>query len=70
MTPRMFVSRLVQYASSDKALSTNVRFRWEYQPGNELFVVYTEERDTLTPTRYPELESRTFIIKINRLFRF
>jgi hypothetical protein len=70
MTPQMFVSALMQYASSDDALSTNVRFRWEYQPGSELFVVYTEQRDTLTPTRYPDLETRTFIIKMNRLFRF
>ena len=70
MTPRMFVSALTQYASSDNALSTNVRFRWEYQPGSELFVVYNEQRDTLTKTRYPDLESRTFVIKMNRLFRF
>ena len=70
MTPRMFVSALAQYASSDDALSTNVRFRWEYQPGSELFVVYNEQRDTLTPTRYPDLESRTLVIKMNRLFRF
>ena len=32
-------------------------------------MVYNEQRDTLTP-RFPELENRAFIIKINRLFRF
>jgi len=31
--------------------------------------VYNEQRDTLTP-RYPALENRAFIVKINRLFRF
>jgi TolB-like protein len=69
-TPTMFVSALVQYNSSNNALSSNVRLRWEYQPGSELFVVYNEQRDTLTPQRFPELENRAFIIKFNRLFRF
>ena len=69
-TPTMFVSALVQYNSSNSALSSNIRLRWEYQPGSELFVVYNEQRDTLTPNSLPELENRAFIIKINRLFRF
>ena len=69
-TPTMFVSALLQYNSSNSALSTNVRLRWEYQPGSELFVVFNEQRDSFTPQRFPELENRTFIVKINRLFRF
>ena len=69
VTPLMFVSALVQYNSSNDSLGTNLRFRWEYQPGSELFVVYNEQRDTLAP-RFPELENRAFIVKINRLFRF
>ena len=69
MTPRMFVAALVQYSSSSSSLSTNLRFRWEYQPGSELFVVYTEGRSTL-PLRGTDLESRGFVVKINRLFRF
>jgi hypothetical protein len=69
-TPTMFVSALIQYNSSNDALSSNVRLRWEYQPGSELFVVYNEQRDTLTPQRFPELENRAFIVKFNRLFRF
>ena len=55
--------------SEADALLTNVRFRWEYQPGSELFVVYNEERDTLS-RRFPALSGRSFIVKINRLFRF
>ena len=39
VTPRMYVAALVQYSSSTTSLSTNIRFRWEYQPGSELFVV-------------------------------
>ena len=69
VTPLMFVSALVQYNSSNDSLGANLRFRWEYQPGSELFVVYNEQRDTRT-RGYPELENRAFIVKINRLFRF
>jgi hypothetical protein len=66
----MFVSALLQYNSSNNGLSANIRLRWEYQPGSELFVVYTEQRDTLAPRAFPQLENRAFIVKINRLFRF
>jgi len=69
ITPRMFVAGLLQFNSGINSLGTNFRFRWEYQPGSELFVVYTDERDTLTP-RFPTLENRAFIVKITRLFRF
>ena len=69
LTPHMFVSALFQYNSSIKTLSTNARLRWEYQPGSELFVVYSDGRDTV-PKGYPELMNRAFVIKIDRLFRF
>jgi hypothetical protein len=69
MTPLMFTSALIQYNSSTNRVSTNIRLRWAYRPGSELFVVYNEERDTLSP-RFPDLQNRAFIIKINRLFRF
>jgi hypothetical protein len=69
LTPRMFVSGLVQYGSRDGAVGSNVRFRWEYEPGSELFVVYNESRDTLQPG-FPDLQDRALIIKFNRLLRF
>ena len=74
-TPLMFVSALLQYSSSDRAYSNNLRFRWEYRPGSELFVVYTDERDLTDPrlalpTQVPGLKNRTFVVKINRLLRF
>ena len=68
-TPLMFVSALLQYNSAANTASANLRFRWEYQPGSELFVVYNEQRDTLNP-RFPRLENRAFVVKVNRLFRF
>ena len=69
VTPLMFVSALVQYSSAIRALSANVRLRWEYRPGSELFVVWNEQRDTLTE-RFPALANRALIVKVNRLFRF
>ena len=71
-TPRMFFSGLVQYNSATDSLSSNLRLRWEYSPGSELFVVYTEDRDTdpLRPDRYAELRNRGLVVKVNRLFRF
>ncbi len=69
--PRMFLSGLVQYNSASDTVSTNLRLRWEYSPGSELFVVYTEDRDPnpLRPDRFTELRTRGFVIKFNRLFR-
>ena len=60
LTPRMFVSGLVQYQSRTDSVSTNARFRWEYRPGSELFVVYSDGRSTLTPRdpRRPEPQLR------------
>ena len=69
MTPLMFVSAFLQYNSSRDTVATNVRLRWEYLPGSELFVVYNEQRDTLART-FPDLTNRALIIKVNRLFRF
>ena len=69
LTPKMFVSGLVQYNSSRRSVAANVRFRWEYRPGSELFIVYNDTRDTGS-AGFPDLQNRAFIVKINRLFRF
>ena len=65
----MFTSALVQYNSGTRSVSANVRFRWEYRPGSELFVVYNEQRDT-GAVRFPDLQARALIVKVNRLVRF
>ncbi len=69
MSPTMFASALLQYNTAVNAVSTNVRLRWEYRPGSELFVVYNEQRDTLAAS-FPDVVNRALIVKINRLFRF
>jgi hypothetical protein len=68
-TPRVFTSALVQYNSTANSLTGNYRFRWEYRPGSDLFVVYSDGRDTRV-RGYPELVNRTFVVKMTRLFRF
>jgi hypothetical protein len=65
----MFLSGLVQYNSASDTFSTNLRLRWEYQAGSELFVVYTEDRNTDTIGRFSDLSNRGIVIKFNRLFR-
>ena len=69
MTPRMFVSGLVQYNSSFNTLESNIRWRWEYQPGSDIYVVYTDARDTFGP-RSALLLNRGLAIKATRLLRF
>ena len=70
ITPRMLVSGLSQYNSTTNQFSTNVRFRWEYQPGSDLFVVYGDARDTTSASTIPALTNRSFVVKFTRLFRF
>ncbi len=69
LTPKMFVSALVQYQSRTDSMSTNARLRWEYRPGSELFVVYSDGRTTLAHG-IPDLQNRSFVVKITRLLQF
>jgi hypothetical protein len=69
VTPMMFVSGLLQYNSSNNSFGTNLRMRWEYHPGSELFLVYNDGRDT-SVAGMPQLQNRALIFKVNRLLRF
>ena len=69
LSPRSFLSGLVQYNSGSDTFSTNIRLRWEWAPGSELFIVYTEDRNADVLDRWSELSNRGFVIKVNRLFR-
>lgn len=68
-SPRMLAAALVQYNSTSHLVTTNVRFRWEYQPGSEVFLVYSDGRDTFE-RRSAALMSRGLTLKVTRLFRF
>jgi uncharacterized protein DUF5916 len=69
ITPRMFVSAIAQYNSTTETTGSNLRLRWEYAPGSELFVVYTDDYDTQPRPQSISLRNRAFVIKLNRLFR-
>ena len=69
-SPRADLSALVQYNSSASSLSSNIRLRWQYAPGSDLFVVYSDARTTRVPDDFTELQGRTLVVKITRLFRY
>ena len=66
---RMLISSLVQFNVDSHNLSSSARLRWEYTGGSELFVVYSDGRDT-TSTGFPGLLNRTLAVKATRLVRF
>jgi hypothetical protein len=68
-SPRMALSALVQVNSTSSSVGSSVRFRWEYRPGSDLFVVYSDGRDT-RGRGFPELVNRGIVLKLTRLFRF
>ena len=59
----------LQYNGSSRTMSASLRLRWEYHPGSELFVVYSDGRNTLTGG-YPDLLNRSVAVKVTRLLRF
>jgi hypothetical protein len=67
-TNQMWLAALVQYNSTQSIFSTNLRFKWEYRPGSDLFVVYSDGRDTVDRFR-PALQNRSFAVKVTRLLR-
>ena len=57
----MFFSGLLQYNSAGESFGSDLRLRWEYSPGSELFVVYTDDRGVtggLRPDRSWDLRNR------------
>jgi hypothetical protein len=66
---RMQISSLVQFNVDGRTLTSSARLRWEYTGGSDLFVVYSDGRDTRNPG-FPGLLNRTFAIKATRLLRF
>jgi hypothetical protein len=65
----MALSSFIQYNGSSRTLSSSVRLRWEYRGGSELFLVYSDGRNTLT-SGYPDLMNRSLAFKVTRLLRF
>ena len=70
LSPRKAFSALLQYNSSSQAMGANLRFRWEFRPGSDLFAVYNEGRDTELGVRRAPISSRLFAVKVTRLVRW
>jgi hypothetical protein len=67
-SPQAFLSALIQYNTATHTTSANVRLRWEYRPGSELFIVWNEQHDTLG-SGLP-LQNRALVVKLNHLWRY
>jgi hypothetical protein len=67
--PRLSIAGLVQANATAHTLSSSLRLRWEYTPGSEMFLVYSDGRDTTDATPVGLL-NRSLAFKITKLFRF
>jgi Domain of unknown function (DUF5916) len=67
--PRMQIMSLLQWNQSAKTMTSSVRLRWEYIPGSDFFVVFTDGRNT-PDSLHPGLLNRTLAVKLTRLLRF
>ena len=68
-TARLGFSALTQFNPSSHSLTSSARMRWEYTPGSELFVVYSDGRDTAARS-FPLMQNRSIAVKATRLLRF
>jgi len=68
-TARLGFSGLTQFNPTSRTLTSSARMRWEYTPGSELFVVYSDGRDT-GARDFPLLQNRSIAVKATRLLRF
>ena len=68
-SPRMLISSLSQFNAALHSLATSVRLNWEYRPSSQLFLVYSDGRDTLVPG-FPAVMNRSLAVKVTRLLRF
>ena len=69
-SPRMILSSLVQYNISGHSVTSSARLRWEYRPGSELFLVYSDGRNLLESQSPTGLLNRSVAVKVTRLLRF
>jgi hypothetical protein len=70
LSPRALLGALRQYTSNTRSFLANLRFRWEYVPGSDLFVVYSEGRAPFESGGLVELQNRSVVVKVTRLFRY
>ncbi len=63
----------VQYNGADDLFAVNVRFRWNFREGQDLWIVFNSglntDRRGFTPT-LPSLQNRSFLLKYTHTFLF
>ena len=62
---RMFLNALIQYNSTLKEISSNIRFNFIYKPLSDFFLVYNERRSSTG-----EVVERALVAKFTYLFDF
>jgi hypothetical protein len=65
-SPRSFFNAFVQYNSSTREVSTNIRFNIMYRPLSDVYIVYNDRRDT----SLGQPMERALIVKVTRLWTF
>ncbi len=68
-SPRLSMTGLVQVNAAAHTVSSSLRLRWEYTPGSEMFLVYSDGRDTTSATPIGLL-NRSLVFKLTKLLRF
>jgi hypothetical protein len=64
--PNKFFNAFIQYNSFQKEFSTNLRFNLIYRPLSNLYLIYNENRDSITQ----KITDRIIAIKFTRLMQF
>lgn len=71
LNTKLSTNAFIQFSSSANTVSANVRFRYNFREGNDLWIVYNErmnsDRDRLTPT-LPFTSARTVLVKYTYTF--
>lgn len=65
-TNKMFLNAFLQYNTDTNQFSSNIRFNIIHHPLSDLFIVYTETRNTVSG----QLLGRAFFVKFTQLFNF
>ncbi|MEY4879863.1 MAG: hypothetical protein RJB62_1332 [Pseudomonadota bacterium] len=67
-TPDMEIAFQAQYDNLSKAFGSLARFRWEYSPGNEVFVAFGQSADI--PGSRLRAQTTQFTVRLIRTFQF
>jgi hypothetical protein len=65
-SPRSFFNAFLQYNSTTREVSTNIRFNIMYKPLSDVYIVYNDRRNTAIG----EPLERAFVVNVTRLLTF